>query len=506
MAKFLLDTNILIPVEDARATPDSYASLLRDLQAKGHTSHIHEATLADIKRDPDVSRRSISLSKAAKYPHVKNSWRDAAALTKDFGEIRNDNDLSDAHILSALYDGIVDALITEDQGLHTRAHRRGLGQKVLTVRQALDFINGTYARIDYVLKSVSRIFCYELKPSDPIFGSLIEDYPPFAAWMEKCRKNDRECWVVEDDSSIAALVIFKDEASDETPEGVVGERVLKLCTFKVSERYRGGRLGEQLLRQAMCFAYDGGYDTTYLTVFPKQIALRELIQSFGFRNVSEQSNGELVYAKHWDRTQKLDASDAVRVRRNYPAWPSIFHNGLIVPVRPGYHDRLFPEAASRLADMPGDLFASAWSQGTPERSSPSNSIRKVYLGYTPTSEVAPGTLIAFYRSSDNETGVKSAIAAVGIAERYDHIADYEQAVTIVAKRSVYTNEELESLVRKPGLKALTFLFYGYLKEPLQRKDVEGRGLLDGPPQSFVGVSGNRLKLLEQIVRGNLEAA
>ena len=156
--------------------------------------------------------------------------------------------------------------------------------------------------------------------------------------------------------------------------------------------------------------------------------------------------------------------------------------------------------------MPGDLFASAWSQGTPERSSPSNSIRKVYLGYTPTSEVAPGTLIAFYRSSDNETGVKSAIAAVGIAERYDHIADYEQAVTIVAKRSVYTNEELESLVRKPGLKALTFLFYGYLKEPLQRKDVEGRGVLDGPPQSFVGVSGNRLKLLEQIVRGNLEAA
>lgn len=270
MVKFLLDTNILIPVEDARATPDSYASLLRDLQAKGHTSHVHDATLADIKRDPDAARRSISLSKAAKYPRVKNSWRDRGALTNEFGEIRNDNDLSDAHILSALSDGIVDALITEDQGLHTRARRRALGQKVLTVRQALDFINGTYARIDYVLKSVSRKFCYELRPDDPIFESLVDDYTPFAAWMDKCRKNDRE-WVVEDDSSIAALVIFKEETGGDVPTDVPGERVLKLCTFKVSERYRGGRLGEQLLRQAMWFAYDGGYESTYLTVFRNRL-------------------------------------------------------------------------------------------------------------------------------------------------------------------------------------------------------------------------------------------
>jgi hypothetical protein len=120
--------------------------------------------------------------------------------------------------------------------------------------------------------------------------------------------------------------------------------------------------------------------------------------------------------------------------------------------------------------------------------------------------IEPGTLVAFYRSSDNEMGVKSAVAAVGIAERYDHIDDYEEALAIVAKRSVYTNEELEVLVQKPGLKALTFLFYGYLKAPLLRTDLEARGLLDGPPQSFVGVSGDRLRLLEKVVSGNLEAA
>lgn len=506
MAKFLLDTNVLIPVEDARATPDSYAALLRDLQARGHTSHVHEATLVDIKRDADAVRRSISLSKAAKYPLIKKSWRNEKDLSKEFGAFKNNNDFSDAHILSALADGLVDALVTEDQGLHTRARRHGLGHKVLTVRQALDFVNGTYARIDYVLKSVSRKFCYELNPADPIFTSLTEDYPPFAVWMEKCRKNNRECWVVEDDRSVAALVIFKDENEDETPPGVVGDRVLKLCTFKVSEEYRGGRLGEQLLRQAMCFGYDSKYDSIYLTVYPKHVALRELVQDFGFRNVSEMENGELVYSKHWDRLLEIDAADAVLLRRNYPAWPSEFHSGLIVPVRPGYHDRLFPEAALRLANMPGDLFSSAWSQGTAERSSPSNSIRKVYLGYTPTSHVPTGSLVAFYRSTDSEMGVGSAIAAIGIAERYEEVHDYEQALAVVAKRSVYSNEELEILVQKPGLKALTFLFYGYLKQPVTRADLERLDMISGPPQSFVSLHGRRLEALQRTVSGNLEAA
>lgn len=506
MAKFLLDTNILIPVEDARTTPESYASLLRDLQANGHTTHVHEATLADVGRDPDAARRAISLSKLEKYPRIKNGWRTREQLAAHFGEIKSANDLADVQILSAVADGIVDVLVTEDAGLHSRAHRRHLADRVLTVRQALDFVNGTYARVDYVLKSISRKRCYELNPSDPIFVSLQDDYPPFAAWMEKCRKTERECWVVEDQDSIAALVIFKDEDAAETPEGVPGQRVLKLCTFKVSEKYRGGRLGEQLLRQAMWAAYDEGYASLYLTVFRKHAALRQLIHAFGFRPVGRQQNGELVYCKTWHREVPLDAADMVRVRRSYPAWPSVFHEGLIVPVKPGYHDRLFPEASTRLANMPGDLFATAWSHGTAERSSPSNSIRKVYLGYTPTKEVRPGTLVAFYRSVDGELGVRSAVAAIGIVERYDHISDYEQAISLIAKRSVYTSEEIDILAGKDGLKALTFLFYGYLTQPLGYPDLEKHGLLAGPPQSFVGLSGKKLGTLTDLISGNLEAA
>ena len=156
--------------------------------------------------------------------------------------------------------------------------------------------------------------------------------------------------------------------------------------------------------------------------------------------------------------------------------------------------------------MPGDLFATAWSNGTAERTSPSNSIRKVYLGYTPTKDVRPGTLVAFYRSADGELGVRSAIAAIGIVERYDHISDYEQAISLIAKRSVYTSEEIDILAGRKGLKALTFLFYGYLSQALGYPDLERHGLLAGPPQSFVGLSGEKLKTLTEMILGNLEAA
>lgn len=103
-------------------------------------------------------------------------------------------------------------------------------------------------------------------------------------------------------------------------------------------------------------------------------------------------------------------------------------------------------------------------------------------------------------------GVGSAIAAIGIAERYEEVHDYEQALAVVAKRSVYSNEELEILVQKPGLKALTFLFYGYLKQPVTRADLERLDMISGPPQSFVSLHGRRLEALQRTVSGNLEAA
>lgn len=506
LAKFLLDTNILIPVEDAKQTPPSYAELLRELQAKGHSVFTHQASIADIQRDKDEHRRAVSLSKLRKYNLVRSSWRADSDLSREFGDIKNKNDLCDTHMLASLKDGVVDFLVTEDSGLHTRARRHALDARVLYVREALDQLTGAYARVDYNLRSITRKYCYQLDPNDQIFLSLKDDYPAFDIWWEKCRSEHRECWVVSDATQIAALCVFKEETQSEAARGVSGSRIFKISTFKVSEAYRGGRLGEQLLRQCLCYGYDAGYDTLYLTVFPKQQGLRELIRYYGFRRVSTQANGELVYAKLWDRRAQLDASHFRAVRRAYPAFPSSFAAGVIVPVRPGYHDRLFPEARSKIRNVPGELFTGAWSQGNAARSSPSNSISKAYLSHARLTDVQPGSLIVFYRSQDREFGVPSSAIAVGISESYTQASDYQRAIELISNRSVYSDDEIQLLVGRPKLKVLRFLFYGYLQTPLSLQDLTQMGALGGPPQSFVRVASESLEALAATVRSRLVSA
>lgn len=410
-------------------------------------------------------------------------------------------------MLASLSDGVVDFLVTEDSGLHTRARRHGLADRLLYVRQTIDQITDAYARTDYILRSIQRRYCYELDPNDPIFDSLERDYAPFRTWWRDiCCQKHRECWTVSDSENIAGLCVFKDESRNEAPQCVSGKRILKLCTFKVSESYRGGRLGEQLLRQAMCFGFDAGFDSIYLTAFPKQQALRELLRRYGFRRVGENNDGELIYAKTWTRALALNAHRLTQVRRAYPAFPTTFSAGIIVPVRAAYHDRLFPEARSRLPNVPGELFTGAWSQGSADRSSPSNSISKAYLSHARLNTVEPGSLVCFYRTQDNEFGVPSSLIAIGVAESYVEAKGLSEAIEIVSKRSVYSNREIEELTLRGPLKILNFLFYGYLSTPLSLSDLMDIGALQGTPQSFVRIPPSAIPKIHKKIGATLVSA
>ena len=127
---FLLDTNILIPIEDARPVPETYAKLLHDLQERGHKALVHVASEDDLRRDSDAVRRTISLSKLQRYPKVQRSWRQRAQLDAEFGPIKSDNDFCDCELLAALADVVADFLVTEDNDLHSRARAHGLDDKV----------------------------------------------------------------------------------------------------------------------------------------------------------------------------------------------------------------------------------------------------------------------------------------------------------------------------------------------------------------------------------------
>ena len=67
----LIDTNILIPLEDTGRTLDASLATMRQLsEQNGHILYIHSAQRQDIHRDRDEKRREIVLSRLAQYQFI----------------------------------------------------------------------------------------------------------------------------------------------------------------------------------------------------------------------------------------------------------------------------------------------------------------------------------------------------------------------------------------------------------------------------------------------------
>lgn len=115
----LIDTNVFIGLEDPREVAPEVAELQHLCSHHGIHVFVHEAALADIGRDRDIVRRTISLSKVRKFEQLKNVSEPArAVLEQRFGPMPKPNDVVDVALLHALDIGAVDFLVTEDQGIH----------------------------------------------------------------------------------------------------------------------------------------------------------------------------------------------------------------------------------------------------------------------------------------------------------------------------------------------------------------------------------------------------
>jgi predicted nucleic acid-binding protein len=229
--KYLIDTNVFIGLEDHAEVAPDFASLQQLAVRHGVGIYVHAAAIDDIKRDNDTARRRVTLSKIAKFQVIqKVIGLDQAALEPKYGAIRRPNDIVDATLLHALEIGVADFLVTEDQGLHARAHRvsTALGNRVFYVADAVSLLRTTYEAIEVVLPAIHEVDAHTIPLDDPIFASLRSDYPPFDTWWrEKCVKAMRKCWVVMDGTHIAGLVVRKDERPGDTDATLPGLKILK---------------------------------------------------------------------------------------------------------------------------------------------------------------------------------------------------------------------------------------------------------------------------------------
>ena len=325
-------------------------------------------------------------------------------------------------------------------------------------------------------------------------------YPEFDDWWRtKCVREMRKCWVVTDEGQLGGLIVRKDEAEGQTDARLPGKKILKICTFKVRPERRGVKLGELLLKQVLWFAQTNGHDVIYVTAFPTQQTLIDLIGYFGYVHTYTKENGECVYEKPLSRAplglaRAQTAFDAARLA--YPRFVTAEEiTGYVVPIREPFHESLFPELVDKRQP---DLFAYS---GSASPRTPGNTIRKVYFCRAQARMDEPGDILLFYKGKSNRPP-SQAITTLGIFENMTLASSTEDLRRLASGRSVYGDEQLRAFNASESrpVKVINFLLMGHIIPPIALQDLTRAGVFAShPPQSIVRLQRDQLlSVLRQI--------
>ncbi len=357
--KFLIDTNILIPIEptsisDLGVNTDQASQFIKLCNSSGKEIFLHPAILYDLARDKNKNRRQLREKLIEKYS-VLQAAPSSEILDEDIipPAIKGSNDWVDNELLTALYQELIHYLVTEDIGIHKKAKKLGITEKVLFLSDAITLLKDFFDKSPPTPPAVEEKYVYELSSSDPIFTSLREDYPGFDKWLKKCKTSHRKSYIVQGrDQKITGISILKQEES--LPDGRKG-KVLKLCTFKVSENHGGNRIGELLLKPVFSYARSNDYDYIYFTVFPKQTQLIVFANDFGFQRIKNK-NSDTEYALCKTLNYSMDDIkdlSPLEINTRYGPGITTFENNssFIVPIQPKYVFSLFPEIGPRQKNL-----------------------------------------------------------------------------------------------------------------------------------------------------------
>jgi len=467
--KFLFDTNILIPAEPTshayveRSTSIAVV-LLGSLEEGAHQVYVHPASINELAKDKNADRRELRRILLAAYLLLPAPPGVSPGISATLGTpAPGSHDEVDQLLLAAVDGDAVDFLVTEDRDLLKAAVRVGLSHRALSLADAIGAVRRLFPTTPLPPPAVQRILAHELDDSDAIFSSFRHDYPGFDKWLQKCRREHRPAWVIRaPDGSIAAFCIVKHED--------LGQKTLKICSFKVSDRYRGYSFGELLLKSVFSYVLANGYTVSYVTVFEKYADLVRLFEAFGFEKLATATNyGESILTKSFAFSSKeFDTVPHLEFHVRFGPFhvKALAADCLIVPIRPQYHELLFPDVQEQQ-----DLLAGQQAFG--------NSIRKAYLCNAAIRQVRPGSILLFYRSIDYHS-----IQCVGIAEGILVSSRPAEVARFVGRRTVYTFNDIQRMCARPVL-AILFRHAKTLTRPLPLKELISRGLITVPPRSIV---------------------
>jgi len=478
--RFLLDTNVLIPLQDSlQVLEGSLANFVRLASIGGHQLMHHPANIADFERDPNTERRSRNLQRIRQFPALQAP----AVCVWNYPET-SPNDACDNELLYALNCDAVHALVTEDRGIHAKARLRGLAHRVYTIQTAEDWLKRLHETRQIVLPNIQDVPLHSLTPEleGSFFDSLRVGYPEapgrdgFDAWFRRKAREDRHSWVYRDNNGVlGAICIYHIQSGEVLNDAneILPGAALKLCTFKVGESVRGRKIGELFLKAAFRFASENSCEHVFITAkADDQDYLIRVLIDFGFVEQGTYQ-GDLVLVKQHPIAPPpaVDIEPTEYVRRYYPHYRSDSTvQKFLVPIQPQYHEILFPDYTSI---QPG-LFAPVGNVG--------NAIKLAYLCHAQTKSIRPGDILLFYRTEDEK-----AVTSLGVVEQFAVSSNGAQIASLVSRRTVYSLGEIDELARKPT-KVILFRLIGHLSVTVPYDQLMREGVVTGPIQSIRKVS------------------
>jgi hypothetical protein len=452
--RFLLDTNILIPLQDSMTVlQPALTDFVRLCNAHGHQLLYHPASVEDIQRDANVERRDRTLARLPQYTLLQEGSRcpwNTPGLSV--------NDACDNRILWALEQNAAHALLTEDQKLHRKARDRGLSDRVYFIQSAQDWLQRLHEPAEVTLPNIEEVELHTLTPQlgGAFFETIRNDYAGFNQWFQRIAMEGRRAWVYRESGQddVQAICIFTVQTNERiTDEGqMLDGLALKLCTFKVGEAVRGRKIGELFLRAAFLFATNHQCEHVFLHANEEQqIHLTSLIEDFGFRTVGTYMQDAVFVKDHPVQPPAVQMAPFDYVRRYYPHYLDDFGvQKFVVPILPQFHNILFPDWMAPGQALPANH---------PQRHV-GNAIKLAYLSNSLSKLPRPGDLVLFYRSHDHQ-----AITTLGVVERYEWMGQADEIARTVSRRTVYTDAQIASMARAET-KVMLFRLIRHFESPV----------------------------------------
>ena len=161
--------------------------LYKWLDRGGYTKCVHSATIGEIRKNPNEATVRSFLVKMQSYEviEIPSPMQDAVAeLSLEVD--KDENDRIDTKLLNEVAAGRVDILVTEDGGIHEKARRLNLQEKVFSIESFLERVFAENPQlVPYKVLNVQKVKFGNIDLKDSFFDSLRSDYSGFDRWFTR---------------------------------------------------------------------------------------------------------------------------------------------------------------------------------------------------------------------------------------------------------------------------------------------------------------------------------